>query len=351
MTVYWVVASLMILFQLIPVHTPKAYIFRLLASFAVLFVYGAFRLNYGLDYEAYEFSYNIINTYGVYDERLEWGYVLLNKIVPSFRWLLVITSAFTCIAYIFFFYRLIPQRYAWLGMLLLILGGDKTIFFMLSGIRNAISISILFLCYPLLEKRRFVLFFGGMILASLFHKTAFIYFPITYFLSSTRNMGKKEYLIWCGAFAFFWIFSSTLLIDYISTFISQYLDRYDSYVENAVELGDSRGILIKMATLFMFFPLIYFVKHHNISNRYNVIFRLALIFVFSYTLGALNGRTSHHFYLFFIAAVIYMFSYIQNDCQKYGYIAFVLVFLFYSFFIVYIQNPNFPYVIYQSILF
>ena len=351
MTAYWVVAVLMILFQLVPAHTPKAYVFRLLASFAVLFVYGAFRLNYGLDYEVYEFSYNIINTYELYDGRLEWGYVWLNKIVPSFRWLLVITSAFTCIAYIFFFYRLIPREYAWLGMLLLILGGDKTIFFMLSGIRNSISISILFLCYPLLEKRKLVLFFGGMMLASLFHKTAFVYFPIAYFLSSTRDMGKKEYLIWCGMFVFFWIFSSTLLIDYVSTFIGQYLDRYDSYVEKAMELGDSRGFLIRIATLFMFFPLVHFIRHHNISDRYNVIFRLALIFVFSYTLGALNMRTSHHFYLFFVTALIYMFSCVRNNYLKYGYMAFVLAFLFYSFFIIYMQNPNFPYAIYQSILF
>ena len=351
MTAYWVVAFLMILFQLVSVRTPKAYVFRLLASFSVLFIYGAFRLDYGLDYEAYELSYNIINSHELYNGRLEEGYVWLNRIVPSFRWLLITTSAFTCIAYIFFFYRLIPQKYAWLGMLLLILGGDKTIFFMLSGIRNAISISILFLCYPLLEKRKFMLFFGSMILASLFHKTAFIYFPIAYFLSSARNMGKKEYLIWCSMFMFFWIFSSTLLIDYVSTFIGQYLDRYDSYVENAMELGDSRGFLIRVATLFMFFPLIYFVRHHNISNRYNVVFRLALIFVFSYTLGALNMRTSHHFYLFFVTAVIYMFSSVRNNYLKYSYIVFVLVFLFYSFFVIYMQNPNFPYAIYQSILF
>lgn len=59
-----------------------------------------------------------------------------------------------------------------------------------------------------------------MLLASTFHKTAFIYFPLAYLVCSNEDMTRREMLIWAGVFAFFFIFSHTAIMGTILGLIS-----------------------------------------------------------------------------------------------------------------------------------
>lgn len=354
MKAYWIVFAIMFLLQFIKVNTQKQYLFRLIISFIPLFIYAAYRVNFGYDYEAYQEIFNTLQRYpGQYDDfRTEIGYLKLNECLPTFRSLLIITSLLTCAAYTFFFYNVIPARYAWLAILLLFLAGDKAIFFMFSGIRNSISISILIFSLPLLKKRKLLLFVLCMILASYFHKTAFIYFPLAYIVCNNKDMTYFEMMVWCGVFAFFFIFSHTMLMRYISYFTDMlFYDRYDTYIESIYKLGDNRGILLRIAMLVLFVPLIWYTYKGKFSTQGNTILRLGLMYVLSLAMGTLNMRTSQHFIIFFIAAVVFVFSHSErNKIMKNGYALFVIAYLLYAFF-VYMGNPAFPYDVYESTIF
>ena len=50
MTAYWIVFAIMFLLQFIKVNTPKEYLWRLIISFIPLFIFAAFRVNFGYDY-------------------------------------------------------------------------------------------------------------------------------------------------------------------------------------------------------------------------------------------------------------------------------------------------------------
>ena len=355
MTAYWTVFAIMFLLQFVNANTQKGYLWRLIISFIPLFIFAAFRDNFGLDYEAYMEMFETVHEYpGQYEDlRAEYGYLKLNEWLPTFRLLIILTSAFTCASYIYFFYKVIPASYSWLAILLLFLSGDKSIFFMFSGIRNAISISILIFTIPLLQKRRLLPFIMCMLLASLFHKTAFIYFPLAYFISSNRDMQRQEMQIWSGVFSFFFIFSHTAImapIENITTMMFE--DRYDTYIELIEQVGDNRGLLGRISMLLTFVPLLCYTYKGSFSPQENIILRLGLMYTMAATMGALNMRTTQHFIMFFIATTILIVS--QNKqyiLLKRLFVIFVIAYLSYAFFIVYMGNPAFPYETYESTIF
>ena len=354
MKAYWIVFAIMFILQFIKVKTQKGYLWRLLISFVPLFIFAAFRENFGNDYENYQNSFDIIHAYpGLNDDlRIEVGYVKLNEWLPTFRLLLIITSAFTCAAYIFVFYKAIPATYSWLAVLLLFLAGDKAIFFMFSGIRNAISISILIFSLPLLQKRNLLPLLLCMLLASTFHKTAFIYFPLAYLVCSNKDMTRREMLIWAGVFAFFFIFSHTAIMGSIGSIMTTVFDqRYDSYLEFIDGVGDSRGLLGRIAMLLTFVPLLWYIYKGSYSPEINSMLRLGLMYTIATTLGALNMRTTHHFTIFFILTTVYVYLHSSNKIMKYGYLFFVIAYFAYALLVVYMGNPSFPYDVYKSIIF
>lgn len=351
MWVYYLVFFISFLIQFFPVKSNRDYFIRSLATFFPLFIYMSLRVNFGVDYPEYESIFELVHKYSdSFNERLEVGYVVLNSLLPSWRIFLVVTTAFNCIVYSLFFYRYIQPKYSYLAVLFFFLAGDYTVFFMFVGLRNAITIMILLLCIPLIEKRNFLAYFSLMIFASFFHQTAFIYFPIAYLLGRSVQMNKMEYYIWISVFFFFNIFSTSVLIDYVSILFNKYLERYVSYVDFAQSLGDSRGVLIKISVVLLFLPVVRYLYTHEIPAKYIVIFRLSLCFIFSYVLGPLNMRTSHYFIMFFIVAAIYFYEHMKQKLIGSLYILLVLLFFGYSFFVVFLGNPSFPFKEYHSIL-
>lgn len=355
MTAYWIVFAIMFLLQFVKVNTQKEYLWRLIISFLPLFIFAAFRVNFGYDYEAYQEIYDLVQAHpGQYDDmREEFGYLKLNEWMPSFRALIVVTSAFTCCAYIFLFYKVIPAKFTWLAVILLFLSGDKSIFFMFSGIRNAISISILIFTLPLLEKRRFIPFVLCMLLAAQFHKTAYIYFPLAYFVSSTKDIKLREVIVWLCVFAFFFIFSHMAIMGQVEILVNSLFEdgRYESYVELINEWGDQRGIIGRIGMLLSFFPVLVYVKNNSFSPQYNVLIRLGLMYILATTMGGLTMRTPQHFIMFFIAVGVYIASHSKNNILKYGYPLFMVFYLAYAFFVIYCGSPSFPYGVYESTLF
>ena len=354
MTAYWIVFAIMFLLQFIKVNSSKEYLWRLIISFIPLFIFAAFRVNFGYDYETYQELFDVVQAHpGQYDDlREEWGYLKLNELLPSFRALIIVTSAFTCSAYIFLFYKVIPANYAWLAVLLMFLAGDKSIFFMFSGIRNAIAISMLIFTLPLLEKRKLLPYVLCMLLAAQFHKTAYIYFPMAYLVSSNKDITRREMIIWACTFAFFFVFSHMAIMGPVEAVVNSFFDdgRYESYIDLINEHGDNRGILERIAMIMTFIPALIFARSNSFSPQCNVIMRLGLMYIMSMAMGSLSMRALQYFVMFFIVMGVYIARNGRNSLLKYGYSIFMVAYLAYAFFVVYCGSPTFPYDAYESTL-
>lgn len=394
MAVYWTIAILTVLINLYPVKEQKDYSIRLIVSLIPLFLYGAFRVDFGLDYAAYEDFFEGVKIFGHdWNDRMELGYYYLNKILPSFRSLLLFQSLLLCTAFYFLFKWYIPSKWAWLGFLMLFLAGPLTIFFMLSGIRNGIAISIFILSTYFIFKRKFIPFAILIFVAYWFHNSVILYAPIAYFVASDKAITKKSIFIWLSVMAFIATASFTIILDYVEIFIQTYFDRYTTYVEFAQEQGKGAGILITLFS-FMATVLLYLnVKYMKLPAKYNLrkigketgrnlkylklvakdkkgkiilsklddkdtiqsakdnmIIKMTLLFFLAFLLGPLNLRMTHYFVSFFTASSILIMHRSSNTLLKYSYIIAVFAYLIYAL-MLWLENPYFSYSTYQSILF
>lgn len=141
---------------------------------------------YYYGYQAFSFG-DIFNGFSLIENKLgfEFGYVLLNKIVGSlgfdFHGFLVVYAAICILCVSRFIYRYsddVPMSF----MIFFSLGAFVTMFGIL---RQSLGLAILLFAIPSIKKKHFIRFLLLILLASLFHKTLLLAFPL-YFLDRIR---------------------------------------------------------------------------------------------------------------------------------------------------------------------
>lgn len=348
---YWLLSISIIVILIFPIKSKGEYSVRLILSLLLLFIYGAFRVNYGPDYTVYENFFDGVKNYGhAFNERMELGYFYLNKILPTFRSLLIIQTLLLCTAYYFLFKWYVPAKWAWLGFFLLFLNGQFTVIFMLSAVRNGMAISIFILSTYYIYKKKIIPFSLLIFIAFLLHTSVIIYAPIAYIIANGKTITKRSIKVWLTIMIIIGVSSSTIILDYVGVFTAKYFDRYITYYETIKETGQSTGLI---ATLFSFTlsgMLLFYFKDKKLKPEENMIVKFAMLFFLSYLMGSLNMRMTHFFAPFFMLVSL-MFLYIRgNKLYRYVYLFVVFIYLYYSMKI-WIASPYFTHDTYHSILF
>ena len=348
MTTYWILFTLILIIHIFPAlkKTEKTSNRKLIFSLIVLFIYGSIRVDFGRDYEAYENIFNNVKLYFSFfnnEDNFEIGYLLLNKITPSFRFLIILLSGLTCISYYFLFKKYVPYKYYWVGFLLMAIFGQMMVFFQFSGLRNAIAVNILTLSIPLIKERKIILFSLLTLLAFFFHNSAFFFLPLAYFIAIPTKFQKKELLFWVVSFLFFLIASTSSLLDIITPFVNIYFDRYTPYLDMVGTKKMSTFLLYGFVGIMFIMTLLILLKE-QLSSDDNVILKLSLLFLLSFLLGALNFRMSQYFAPYFLVSTTIVLYRVKQPLLKYGYLCTVITYMLYAFFIVFMGMSDFPYV-------
>lgn len=351
MSVYFALAIFVVLLNLFPVKNERQSSVRLLFSFFIFFMYGAFRVDYGLDYPTYESYFQNVKLYGVEaNERIEFGYYLLNKLLPSYRGLLIIQTLLLCSAYYFLFKWYIPSKWAWLGFLLLFLNGQYTVFFMLTAIRNGIAISIFILSTYFIHQRKIIPFLILVFIAYWFHNSVILYAPLAYIIANGKTVTTKTLYTWLSIMIIIALASNTFLLSFVETFVNRYFNRYSLPLENVKELGKNAGMLASLFALATTALLLFLVKDKNLSQKENMMVKLSLLFLMANLLGPLNMRMTQYFASFFMVGSIVVIYKGRKNSYKYAYIAAISLYLFYALNI-WLNGPYFSYDTYRSLLF
>lgn len=351
MDVFWVIAILTVLINFFPVRNSHQYSLRIIVSLIPLFLYGAFRVDFGLDYIGYEDYFNKVHLYGINpDDRFEIGYFLFNKILPTFRHLLFLQTLLICTSYFFLFKWYIPAKYSWLGFLILILNAPMTIFFMLSGIRNGIAISLLILSSQFIYKRKITPFLILVLIAFLFHNSVIFIAPLAYFIVNDKIITNKSILKWVFIAIGIILLSTSFLINYVEIFINTYFDKYSTYIEIAKEYEKGGGFLALSFSILIGALLLFIMKNKVLGKSENMIIQFTLLFFISFLLGPLNIRISQYFISFLIPCSILVLNFCKSNTLKSIYFIAIFAYMSYSLNIWY-NNPYFSYHEYNSIFF
>lgn len=230
------------------------YLFLLL--FAYTFVFGT-RYGVGIDHITYLKNYeNWDFMRDVNWLRYEPGFVLFTNICYDLSLstaLYFSIISFFMIGSLLFHYR--KDRFIVPYIALVFMISCTGITGCTNGIRQFMAISVLLLIFPFLCERRILPYIGGVLVATMFHKTAIILIPIyalTYIKDSVvRN---RSFIIACCismiAFVFIRLILGNTLLFFIDDALAIFEDNtYDNYLEtDYVNLRTSIGVfrLIKL---------------------------------------------------------------------------------------------------------
>lgn len=158
------------------------------AACFVLFLFAALRYMYGNDYLSYYIHYLNIQGGGesVYDE---WLFTILNRVSPSFYFMIAVTSA----VFIYSIYRLITgtlsTEYIWMGLLIFVI--NPYLFLMnLSAIRQCMAMVFFIAAVHFAVERKLWSYILMIVVGVLFHKSALLLMPV-WFIARTKRVPKR----------------------------------------------------------------------------------------------------------------------------------------------------------------
>lgn len=319
---------------------------QLIVSFILIFLMMALRYNWSGDYWNYDdmfdsYHYNSWNEILQPDNgNIEIGYKVIMKLCESYREVIIVTSLIICSGLFFFFYQFIPQK--WWPCAFLVLFLDQYLLpGNISGIRNALAVSIYIFALYFLMKGRWLFYIGIVFTASYFHKSVLFMLPFVLIRNHTINIKPT---IFFTIFGIYLILCATFIGSigsYIDAFIVQNssFERYESYTEgiNNATYGIS---LLYYITI----PLFYFtIKAINIKGldkkEYFLLFGLLLwFFLLFFPSIALKGR----FYFYFDFLMLGGAMVVCNRLPKYR-IQFITLLITYFIidFIRYASTPHY----------
>lgn len=322
---------------IIPAHNQKDYLRKLIFVFIPLFLFGALREGFS-DLNTYEGIFEEIHRLSSfeYDENAhsEIGYQWLCYIMPSFRALLVFTATLMCTAYIVFFYKNVPPKSLALGISMLFLTGNLSIYFVLSSMRNGIAMSLFILCFTFWQNRKIIPAALVTLVAMTMHTSAIFSLPLAFIVGRSSKFTKKELFIWIGAIAFFLVSSTTSLINFIAPYINNYFDRYDSVIELGRETGNTFHPLAAIGSVMLFGLLAAVTSKDSYFTKSEFpILRVAMLFSMALIMTALNARMSQYYSPFIVAATAIIHARFPSSTLKQASIWFVVAYVGYFFYL------------------
>lgn len=356
MKAYWLIAFItLLLHKIIPTRTKSEYLHNLIIAFIPFFIYGAIRVDYGNDYLAYEMFFDICHDSPTFipdhEAHAEVGFQLLCYIMPSFRSILVLNALILTAAFVVFIYKNVPSNYAWLAIFLLFLMPEKNVFGSLVGIRNGLVVSSFILTFTFVQQRKPIHLAITALLLSTIHTSAIIYLPLAYVISRNTPISKKEVYIWLVSGVILMLTSASTIINFLSPIFSIIANRYE---EQLMEMeGISRGLLNYSANLIMMFSFVYFAYKHSaeLLPEQRSLLRMAALYCVSGCLGAISGRMTYYYAIYYIGSVVLMFSFKwRQNILRIIMLLFVIAIAYYATFVVWMNSPYFVHDTYHCLI-
>lgn len=182
----------------------------------ILILFAGLRKNVGLDYDSYELLYSWLKDKTFSTGNIDYGWFVINRILPNFRFVLLITAILT----VTIKWKAIKdlQNSTFVYTALFFYFTTFYMYYDMGIMRQGLAIGICYYSIKYIEQRS-KLFFLCIAIAYLFHTTALIFLPL-YF------MGNKEYSRWfyygLGGLALL----MTILAEPISNIVFSVLKKY-----------------------------------------------------------------------------------------------------------------------------
>lgn len=283
----------------------KKYLVSLMSAQLVLIL--ALRDNtVGVDVDSYfGFFTKMVPNFSIQDffnHRFEFGYKFLNKILSYItsneQVFLAIIAIISIIPVGRFIYKYSKMPFLSYGLYI----AFNFYSFTFSGLRQAIAFGIILISYDYIVKKKMTSFVISVLLATLFHRTAFIFY-FAYILTKVQINKKILSVIIAINFVIY------ITRIYIFEIVIIYL--FDSY--DIVETGAGNWIIL--STFIISISLLFYKKVTENDSSKNILYMLVIVGVslmlFS-TIGSNVMRMANYYYIFMIILIPEVLSSIKN---------------------------------------
>lgn len=216
----------------------------LLFTFFILFIFAAIRYGYGNDYFAYKEGFNSIHAgYHVIFEPL---YVQINKLCPSFEFVVIISSICSILPAYYLINRYVCKKYQWISIFIFVF--NPYIFLVgLSAIRQTMALSLFILAINFSKNKRILPYIICIILACLIHTSAIILLPF-YFLANKKHIDKRWIFIVLLGLLFMIVYGKDIVNSILQSFAGELSLNYSYYLFEE-ESNSLRSIILTSITL------------------------------------------------------------------------------------------------------
>lgn len=328
MITYLIVLFLILLINAIPASKKVRSDILLPFSFFILWLFLAFRYNYGLDYMSY---YDLFNNLKHEDlqtsEFIFWKFFYL---FDRYYQVIIAHTTIICITLFYFVRRYLPPRY-YAFFFFVFMCHPGLFFNYVSALRSSLASMAFLWCVEFfyVRKKRILFFTIFIVLISYIHKSALFLLavPAVEIIQSRLHPNKW---VWFLVFGIATIISVTSVSEYVSWVIdAEYIDnRYAMYIEQDKFYNSTYKNLIIRA--FMIVPAIYIVNAlyaKEIASGWYRIIIIAISFFVVYFVGLdFQHRLTVLSYIVCLFAIIYVIQE-TNRHAKYWIVSLTICFV------------------------
>ena len=309
-------------------------------AFFILFLFSALRFDVGWDYVSYfdlierntKFYQDQINRLEPINQML----ILISQSISFTQFYFIITSFLVCIL----FYKVFKQHSSNFTISTILFISLPIFYFnSFSIIRQFVALSIVFYGYRYIKSQNIIKFFIVIIIAILFHRSAFVAIPL-YFLFNKKIHFYFFLVIYVLGFV-----SSDLLYWIVEHSIPQYL----KFLDKAIGQGGDKVLLLFQV---LGFSLLFFINKLKMNKKENDFFFIVFfIGLFIWSSLAKYGHAGFRGSLYFMVYVLLLIPNILSEIKQRKLLkglVYIISFLFFIF-TLYLgkrnlkKDPNIPY--------
>lgn len=326
---YYLIFFTLVFFSLIGFFLPrKVNNFLLFICFISLLLFAGLRLNVGFDYDNYKIVFTDISYNAEYF--IEPVFLLFTRIFQTITfdynaYLFVIALISLSLKFRFLYkYSVLPLVAVLLYYSRIYLGSD------FGQIRQGIALGVILLTFPYLVKKKFYKFCILVILATLIHVSAILFFPIYFIVHKVYSKKIIFVSIIVGLVASLIDMKPILLESFSSILPAGLAFKLFIYATTEENIGLTFSVFFRLFiiiyTVFFFWDKI--ENYQNFKIAFNIYYIGFLFYLVFNSLPQLGGRGSIYFQQFELILLPFLIYYNKNKIMKFGIFMFLL---FYSF--------------------
>lgn len=318
-------------------------------SISIIFIYSAFRYNYGPDYSNYQ-TFFVDLKKGDFSSttNIEPLFVTLLGMFSAFHHFIFFTSLLLAISFWLFISKYICAKYYWIFMLFLFIQ-PSLLLNNLIAMRSALCTYILMFSFQFIVKRKIIPYVIAIFVASLIHVSSLALLPL-WLLSFIKRINKLCFCFMFTLLLFLLIFSnyfSVALINYVVVIVPD-MNKYANslFLVNNITLN---GMLFAIPNIFIaLLIMLYYEGETKSENRLMLLMSLVYTFITVCNIDSM-GRFAMYLWPFFLGSIIIVVERIKNMFIKATIVLIILVSSSCSLFVLYNATYGISFLKYQTI--